>query len=246
VTALRECRTCCLRFRTPKDDPGTAETFYVDEVYKQGLTTDLPSETELQAMLATRFAGTWNDFEYRISVLTAAGLTPGSRVLDFGCSWGYGSWQMRQVGFEVFSYEIGRDRARYAKEKLQCTMVEDLETLDGTMDCFFSAHVIEHLPNPRIMFDAAEKVLRPGGLVVCFAPNGATEREKKDFAGYHQNWGKIHPLMLTPQFMKYEAARRGFTQCYVFGNTVTAADIQAQRDGNLEGGDLLVIARAPQ
>jgi SAM-dependent methyltransferase len=246
VTALRECRTCSLRFRTPKDDPGAAETFYVDEVYQQGATTDLPSDSELQAMLATRFAGTWNDFAYRIGVITAAGLAPGSRVLDFGSSWGYGSWQMRKAGFEVFSYEIGRERARYAKEKLQCTVVTDLETLNGTVDCFISAHVIEHLPNPRILFDAAEKVLRPGGLLVCFAPNGAPERENKGLAGYDQNWGKVHPLMLTPQFMKGEAARRGFTQCYVFGEIVTAADVQAQRDGNLEGGELLMIARAPK
>ena len=246
VTALRECGTCWLRFRTPKDDPGAAETFYVDEVYKQGFTTDLPTDGELQAMLANRFAGTEKDFSYRLSVLAAAELKPGARLLDFGCSWGYGSWQMRQAGFEVFSYEIGRERARYAKERLQCNLVTDLTTLDGTIDCFFSSHVIEHLPNPRILFDAAEKALRPGGLLVCFAPNGAAERQKKNSGEYHQNWGKVHPLMLTPKFLKGEADRRGFEQSFVFGSTVTAADVQARRDGNLEGDEVLMLARRQQ
>jgi 2-polyprenyl-3-methyl-5-hydroxy-6-metoxy-1,4-benzoquinol methylase len=246
VTALRQCWACSLRFRTPKDDPGAAETFYVDEVYKQGFTTDLPSDVELRTMLANRFAGTEKDFTYRINVLTAAGLHPGARILDFGCSWGYGSWQMRQAGFEVFSYEIGRERARYAKANLQCSMVTDPQTLDGSVDCFFSSHVIEHLPNPRIMFDAAEKALRPGGLFVCFAPNGAVEREKRDFAAYHQNWGKVHPLMMTPQFMQGEASRRGFTHCNVYSSPVSLSDIQAQRDGSLEGDELLLIGRQKQ
>lgn len=246
VTALRQCKACWLRYRTPKDDPGAAETFYADEVYKQGFTTDLPSDAELQVMLANRFAGTEKDFSYRTGVLTAAGLNPGARILDFGCSWGYGSWQMRQAGFEVFSYEIGRERARYAKEKLQCSLVTDLQDLDGKIDCFFSSHVIEHPPNPRIMFDAAERALRPGGLFVCFAPNGATEREKRDFHEYHMNWGKVHPLMLTPQFMLGEAGRRGFSHCNVYSSPVDLSDIQAQRDGNLGGGELLMIGRQKQ
>lgn len=170
VTALRECRNCSLRFRTPKDDPDAAQSFYADEIYKQGFTTDMPSDAELQAMIANRFAGTEKHFAYRIEALLAAGLKPGARVLDYGCSWGYGSWQMRQAGFEVFSYEIGQQRARYAKEKLQCTMVGDLRSLDGTVDCFFSSHVIEHLANPRSIFDEAEKALRQAGCLSATLP----------------------------------------------------------------------------
>jgi 2-polyprenyl-3-methyl-5-hydroxy-6-metoxy-1,4-benzoquinol methylase len=246
VTALRQCRQCSLRFRTPKDDPGAAETFYSDEVYKQGFTTDLPSDAELQAMFANRFAGTEKDFSYRIEALFAAGLKPGARILDYGCSWGYGSWQMRQAGFDVFSYEIGQQRARYASEKLDCVMVSDLRALDGTVDCFFSSHVIEHLANPRSLFDEAEKVLRPGGLFVCYAPNGAVEREKKDYGAYHQNWGMVHPLMLTPEFMKGEACRRGFTQCAVFSSPVQSSNIEVLRESSLDGDELLMIGRLAQ
>lgn len=221
------------------------KTFYVDEIYKQGFTTDLPSDAELQAMMSNRFSGTEKDFGYRIDTLTAAGLKPGSRILDFGCSWGYGSWQMRQAGFEVFSFEIGRERARYAREKLQCTMVSDLQTLHGKVDCVFSSHVIEHLPNPRILFDEAEKVLRPGGLFVCYCPNGAMEREKKDTSAYHRNWGKVHPLMLTPEFLKGEAQKRGFEQYAFWGSPASKDDIAAFRGGALEGSELLMIGRRP-
>ena len=243
VTALRECGGCRLRFRTPKDDPGSAEAFYVDEVYKQGFTTDLPSDLELEGILAGHFVGTELDFAHRIKAISVAGLEQGSRILDFGSSWGYGSWQLTQAGYQVYSYEIGRARANYAREKLKCTTVSDLQNLEGSVDCFFSSHVIEHLPNPNLLFDAAEKTLRPGGLLACFCPNGAVERERKHPDEYHSNWGKVHPIMLTPDFMKGEAARRGFTQCAVFSNPADCSDIKSWRDGQLEGNELLLLAR---
>lgn len=243
VTALRECTNCSLRFRTPKDDPAETERFYVDEVYKQGFTTDLPSDSELRGMLANRFAGTEKDFGHRIEAIRAAGLGQGARILDFGSSWGYGSWQLRQAGFEVLSYEIGRDRAQYAKAKLNCTMIGDLRSLDGTVDCFFSSHVIEHLPSPTLLFDEAGRVLRPGGLIVCYCPNGAVERERKHPVAYHQNWGMVHPLMLTPDFLRGEARRRGLTEFAVFSSPVSSGDIESHRDGNLDGDELLMIAR---
>ncbi len=48
VTALRECPVCGIRFRTPQDDRASAERFYKEETYKQGFTTDLPSQDDLQ------------------------------------------------------------------------------------------------------------------------------------------------------------------------------------------------------
>jgi SAM-dependent methyltransferase len=243
VTALRECPACLLRFRTPKDDPASVEKFYVDEVYKQGFTTGLPSDGQLQAMLQSHFAGTEKDYSAKIDIFRAAGLKPGARIVDFGGSWGYASWQFRQAGFEVFTCEIGRERARYAKEKLGCTIMEDLRPLDGTIDCFFSAHVIEHLPNPNILFDEAVKVLAPGGLIVCYCPNGAEEREQREgLKAYDQNWGKVHPLMITPSFMKSEARKRGFASCNVYSTPVDPLDVEARRDGDLSQYELLAIA----
>ncbi len=246
VTALRECPACLLRFRTPKDDPTSVEKFYVDEVYKQGFTTDLPSDEQLKAMMQSHFAGTEKDFSAKIDIFRAAGLEPGARIVDFGGSWGYASWQFRQAGFEVFTYEIGRERAQYAKEKLGCTIMEDLRPLDGSIDCFFSAHVIEHLPNPNILFDEAVKVLRPGGFIVCCCPNGAEERQQHEgVKAYDQNWGKVHPLMISPGFMKNESRKLGFASCNVYSSPVDLRDVEARRDGDLRQSELLAISYLP-
>src|SRR5205807_2594130 len=130
------------------------------------------------------FAGTEKDYSTYIAVLRAVPLGPGSVIFDFGCSWGYGSWQLRHAGFKVYSSEVSRPRARYAVEQLQCELY-DPQQLREKVDCFFAAHVIEHLPNPRDLWEIARGVLKPSGKVVLFLPNGEPSRERHH-KSYHQ------------------------------------------------------------
>lgn len=231
LTGLYECPGCRLRFRVPKETPEKSESLYAEESYQQGFTTTLPNANELRVLLESRFAGTEKDYTRYIWVLRSH-LPVGARIVDFGCSWGYGSWQMREAGFNVLSYEIGRQRARYAQEHLGCTMIEDLRSLDGSLDCFFSAHVIEHLADPNILFSEAARLLTPGGYFVCFCPNGNPDREGTD-KNYHQIWGKVHPLLITPDYMKWGSAKVGFDVC----------DVRAGE--NLLGPELMTLARKP-
>jgi 2-polyprenyl-3-methyl-5-hydroxy-6-metoxy-1,4-benzoquinol methylase len=228
VTSLHECQCCHIRFRVPKETSGRAKKLYTKETYTQGFTTDLPSPTELNALIQTNFAGTEKNFDGYIAVLKSV-LSDGARILDFGSSWGYGSWQMQRAGFDVYSYEVGEQRAAYAKEHLGCKTVTDLSTLYGTIDCLFSSHVIEHLPNPGILLDEAQKLLVPGGYFICYCPNGnpALENEKS----YHNVWGKVHPLFLTPGFMAWAVEKNKLSLC----------EIRAGE--NLRGGELLTIAQ---
>jgi 2-polyprenyl-3-methyl-5-hydroxy-6-metoxy-1,4-benzoquinol methylase len=234
VTSLRECNNCGLRFRCPKGDPEAAHRFYVSEAYKQqGLTTDIPSSDTLKKLLNTGFAGSEKDFSSRIEDLRRSGVSSGAKILDFGSSWGYGSWQLRRAGFQVYSYEIGKQRAKYAKEMLGCDLIEDLRTLAGTVDCFFTSHVIEHLSNPNLMFEAAKEVLAPGGLLVCYCPNGASERETGGGTQiYDKNWGAVHPLMITPSYMNWASKRHGF-EVPTFGSDKST----------LSGMELVTVAR---
>jgi len=207
VTSLYECPSCQLRFRVPKERAEASAAYYSNESYQQGFTTTLPGQEELEKLLQTRFAGTEKDYAGYISVLRKF-VPVGARLLDFGCSWGYGSWQMREAGFEVISYEIGRDRAQYARERLGCSIVQSLRSLEGKLDCFFSAHVIEHLPDPTIVFREAVRLLRQGGVFLCFCPNGNPERAKID-DHYDKAWGKVHPMYITPNFMRWACKEYG-------------------------------------
>jgi hypothetical protein len=240
VTQLRQCGVCSLRFRVPKEDTERANKFYESE-YQQGSTTEVPSPDELQELMASGFAGTERDYSRYIAVLESWGIRRGARVLDFGCSWGYGSWQLRRAGYEVFSYELSHRRAEYARIHLGCTMVEPGATPTG-IDCVFAAHVLEHLCVPQEFWRIARQVLVADGSIACFVPNGnpALEAQSPD---YHKLWGQVHPLLLAPASLRNMAEASGFRGS-VYSTPYPLQAISRHSDApDLFGDELALLAR---
>jgi len=165
-----------------------------------GLRKATHSDLEAQGVLTA--------YSLCIQVLEALGLRPGSVVLDFGCSWGYGSSQLSRAGFDVYSYEISDPRARYVAETSNCKTLESTKSYPRKVDCFFSAHVIEHLSNLNIFWDAALDVLAPYGLIVCSCLNGHPDREHMCRTRYHNICGKMHPLYISPQYAREITSRK--------------------------------------
>jgi len=242
VTALYECENCGLRFRVPKDDPESSARFYQTK-YSQVFTTDCPSDVELAQLVQSRFRHSPKDYAEYVKVLNALDLRPGDSILDFGCSWGYGSWQLRDAGFRVYSYEISRPRAEYAACNLACDVVNDLRQLPERVKCFFSAHVIEHLPDPNAFWNIANQVLRSDGFVVCFAPNGEPHLERIR-SGYDHLWGQVHPLLLNHRALESMARHYGFSSS-VFSSPYSDHAIRQRNTGTWNGEELLLVARRP-
>jgi SAM-dependent methyltransferase len=190
-------------FRTPTDDPAANESFYENE-YVQGSAMDLPSDADLAKLIQANFAGTWMDYAYYISVLKQIGLQPGAKVFDYGCSWGYGSYQLAKAGFEVAAFEVAPSRRGYAHEKLGvktlASMDEAVRLYPGQFDCFFSAHVIEHVPSPAQSFSFAMQLLKMNGLFVSFTPNGCQEH-KAESPNWSKLWGEVHPNLIDDIFL---------------------------------------------
>jgi len=243
VTTLRECGQCHLRFRWPKDDEQINRMFY-QEAYKEGFTSDCPSDEALRELLAAGFAGHEKDYSHYVAVLKAAGVRPGDRVLDFGCSWGYGSYQLKQAGFDVTGYEISEPRGRYASQKLGVNMVADPVRLAAQVDCVFSAHVMEHLPAPGILWNVALASLREGGLFIAFVPNGDPARETlpESREAYHALWGQAHPLMITAAHLDWQCRKYGFNG-QVHTDPYDPGRIASGTRGELSGDELCLIAR---
>ena len=206
VTALYECPACALRFRCPKDDDDRV-AFY-DGEYAEGVTTSVPEPAELERLLASSFAGHQKDYRTYLDVLAAAGVRPPAAVLDFGASWGYGSWQLQRAGYRVVAAELAPRRRRFAAERLGITVIEDPSRPPAPVDCFFSAHVLEHLTDPNDLWRAAHAALSARGVLVAFMPNGNPALDAA--ASYHRLWGQVHPLLVTPRYLLATAARYGF------------------------------------
>jgi SAM-dependent methyltransferase len=198
-------------YRIPTDDVSANFKFY-QRAYKQGSTTEVPSDDVLDQLLQKRFEGTEKCYRYYISVLRHLGLHENARIFDYGCSWGYGSWQFTRAGYQVVAYEISKSRAKFAKDKLGIECIPNItaSTFEGnrrgSFDCFFSAHVLEHVPSPAHVVELAKLALRPGGYFVAFTPNGSEAFRQADPKAWHLFWGKSHPNLLDDEFYHHAFA----------------------------------------
>jgi SAM-dependent methyltransferase len=218
--------------------------------YRQpGLTTDLPDAQELAALLGRNFRGTDKDFGEKIAVFHE--LCPRGRVLDFGCSWGYGVVQLNARGYETIGFDVSAPRAAYGRARLGVEILDSYEALDripaGSFDGIFSNHVLEHLPTPRIAFDRFARLLRPQGILVAFVPNaGGTAARHLRSA-----WGPLlcqrHTVALDRRFVEASLPRHGF-EVHVSSDPYRPREILRSLDGGLrakqvDGDELLIVAR---
>lgn len=246
VTTLRRCAACKLLFRTPTTSVEENARIY-QTAYSQGFTTELPGDAALAELKAKRFQGMEKDYRPILDVLAAVGGKAGDRLFDFGCSWGYGSWQMTQAGFRVDSFEISVPRRGYAIEKLGIHHVEPADAESEAYDFFFSSHVLEHVPSVSKVIDLGMRLLRPGGLFVAFTPNGGAEFQKANYPAFHQLWGFVHPQLLDPEFVR--AAFPG--KRYLVGSTpIDTAALGRFRKADPQvlpapGDELLMIVEKP-
>lgn len=201
VTALRRCKHCQLLFRTPTTTSEENASFY-QKKYTQNFVTDLPSDEQLETYISRGFLDTERDYSTYIDIVRRANGTNGNKVFDFGCSWGYGSWQFRQRGFEVESFEISASRAEFAKNKLGLKVHSSLSEVSGPFDIFFSSHVLEHVPSVKEAIDFGFSILKPGGLFVAVTPNGSADFRKKSPGAWHKLWGLVHPNFLDDIFYR--------------------------------------------
>jgi 2-polyprenyl-3-methyl-5-hydroxy-6-metoxy-1,4-benzoquinol methylase len=199
-------------FRFPKENVTNSLEFY-QKSYQEGLTTSLPDDKELENLLSQKFKGTPKDFSGKVDLIRQ--YKPEGKLLDYGCSWGYGVWQLQKAGYKALGFEISRPRAKYGREKLGVDILDcadDLNNLPGAyFDVIFSSHVLEHLPDISDVFPLLHRLLKPGGMLAIFVPNcdGCDMKEgfeeKKSFA-----FGEKHTIAFSSSFLKVHLPNHGF------------------------------------
>ena len=244
---ILQCDLCGLIFRWPMDSSDEADKYYDTEYTRAYPQVRLPERIELERLLQTNFAGSALDLSSKIRVLTS--LRRACRVLDYGCSWGYGTFQLRQQGFEAVGFDISTPRAAFARERLGVQVYHHFEELaslpDGSFDVIFSNHVIEHLPKIRDTLDLTARLLSAGGLAFHILPNftGTTAREGKWIL-----WiGEEHPLAPTIDFFRRNLPLHGYARVVFasspFDDRLSAALTSGSHDPiSTDGDELLVLA----
>ena len=254
ITFLKRCKNCMLLYRVPTITIEENKHFYQEE-YTQGFTTDCPNDDELNELITNNFRNTEKDYSKIIEILNILNIKFDTNVptlFDYGCSWGYGSYQLKKI-FNVKSYEISVSRAKYARDKLGVNVINKSE-LDYLMnnkkklDFFFMSHVLEHVPNPSETLDLGLKLLKKGGYIVSFTPNGSM-KNKKINSKWSQLWGMVHPNFIDEKF--YEKFFRNNVY-YIGSSKYNLKNIQNFTKNNqnyiddLSGSELMIIVKKTQ
>lgn len=199
-------------FRTPVDLDEENISFY-NKRYRQGSAINTPNDIEFANYMKSGFSEFQYSYEKHIRLINACEIVIGAKVFDFGCSWGYGPFQLARHGFEVKAFEIGKSRAEFARTRLGVDIITDHEALlafadknAGTFDLFFSSHVLEHVPSPSGTIAIAKKLLRGGGLFISLTPNGSRQAQiaQKE---WNKWWGEVHPNFIDDYFLNKEFAQ---------------------------------------
>lgn len=201
VTDLRRCENCALLFRTPTTSHQENQQFY-QQAYTQGFTTEVPSESQLSAYLSTSFSDSAKDFTPYLKILEALGVKPKQSILDYGCSWGYGAWQLRAAGYRVTGFEVSKPRCEFASQRLNINAKNSLADIQGQFDVVFSSHVIEHLPAVSEFLEFAKQHLAQDGFLVTICPNGSEVYRENHRENYKKLWGLVHPQLLDEVFYR--------------------------------------------
>ena len=247
IVEILQCQSCHLWFRWPGDTPHEHSDYYQKQFAVDTPQVILPSKEELSAYQAVNFAGSPLDIHNKARVLKT--LRPGGRVLDYGCSWGYGTHQLQQFGFDAAGFEISKSRAEFARTYLGLTAYDSLEDLqrlpEKSFDIIFSNHVVEHLPNLSAVFLTLTRLLKEDGFVFHVLPNFTGKMAR---SGYWLKWiGEDHPIAPAIPFFEIAIPRAGLTQP-VFGSSPfddqMARALLGQPGAQLstEGDELLVFA----
>lgn len=165
-----------------------------------------------------------------------------------------GLWQLAIERFRLprLRMRISQTRAEFARAELGIDCKSDVSeavfdgSLSNAFDCFFSAHVLEHVPSPSRVIKLARLALRPGGLFVAFTPNGSEAFRRADPRAWHLLWGQVHPNFIDDRFYRHALAAN---ELYL--DTSPAKLDLLQRFGKgervqnpeLSGSELLCVAR---
>jgi hypothetical protein len=247
VARLYRCRQCELRFRHPPDSNTLNNKFYQTEYKETDITRNTPPPSVLSRYKLTGFKDSGKDYADKVQVVKAlvTGEAQENYIIDYGSSWAYASFQLKTAGFRVHAYEISVPMAEFGRANLDINVSTRIGDVPKGADLIFTAHVIEHLASPRILFEDAQKLLKKNGLLVCFSPNGSDAFKVKEPAKFKARWGFVHPTLPTSSFYKYVFRN----QPYLITSTphsidaINAWDRKSQLALDDSGDELLVIAK---
>jgi len=114
--------------------------------------------------------------------LRMARLGEKAHILEIGCQYGYFTFRLADLGFNITAVDLSERTLEMAKKRAQhhgLTNInfikadaEDLHVIrDNTFDAVFSFSCLRYLPDPSKALTEIYRVLRPSGKIIADFPN---------------------------------------------------------------------------
>lgn len=235
---LRKCGACKLQFRFPKDDSTNNLRFY-QASYREDTVTNLPEASEIPRHIAENFKGVGRDITDHLRTIRE--IAPTGKLLDYGSSWGYCVYQFSRAGYDASGFEISRSRVEYGQKTLGVALSHSITSFpDCSFDVIYSAHCLEHIPNPDIPLSQFRRLLKPGGNLFIYVPNCSGQEARKHGVQWGPMIGEKHVLALNAEFFNSNLPKYGFRP--LFASSPYHSPPKNYGTIALDGDELLVAA----
>jgi len=221
---VARCSDCSLLHVNPRPSLAELGAFYDAGYYEGDSDWHYADERTQQEQVRVRAAGRLA----RIADLLAARGVTTRRVVEIGSAFGVFLDEARRQGWEPRGCEISPASADHAENEFGLTIhrtdLSDAGLPDASADLVTGSEVVEHLAAPLRTFEAAYRVLAPGGLVLFSTGNEQSAARLLRGA----RWGYFmpgHVVLWSAATLREALTRTGFVDV-----SVTAGDERGLRN----------------
>lgn len=163
-----ECKSCGLVRLNPRPTREALDSMYESE-YPVGMAPSPDQGMRRWKSLRRLWHGVTGSYGDRL-IARAYG-----RVLDVGCGDGKFLFSLQEKGCEVYGIEVNPrcvESCCASGLTVFNGTLEEANLADASFDCVILSQVLEHLGSPTRALKEIHRILRPGGRIFVFCPNG--------------------------------------------------------------------------
>ncbi len=197
---IQICKTCGFQTQFPRPDQ---ESLYTEEYYTGG--QEFSYRDERKTEIYDRYV--WFARIRNISRFRSSG-----NFLDIGCSFGGFLQCAKESGYTPYGVEISPFAAKQAEArgfKVWQGQFLDADLPENFFDVITLIEVIEHLENPKLVFDKLGKILKPNGLLLLQTANFDGWQAREAGQSYHY-YLPGHVYYYSSDLLRKILANRGF------------------------------------
>lgn len=153
-----------------------------------------------------------------------------AKILEIGCSGGYLLEALKRVGFGgLAGVDISPVAVSLCRKKNLEAYVMDGSALlfpDNEFDVIIASDVLEHIEDDKSALASWFRVLKPGGLLICFAPAYQFLWSYHDVVNKHKRRYILHKLYSLAQESGFRVRKASYWDFFLFPAVLAVRSMQ--------------------